>query len=156
MNLSTHAVALIVHPVDPIWTSKPTSSFHVHNGFSSTSKVPNVSSNSTQNTHLLLCLGGVGVSQKSHTWWLLYFNFLVHIPLQGYAILPLLPIFFPIVWICLNLYGTARIQVLFTFLKEKEKVRTIFQDLHVAPKFMMIHCFKIWHLSSVLNCVVID
>jgi len=79
---------------------------------------------------------------------------LVHIPLQGYAILPLLPIFFPIVWICVNLYGTARVQVLFTFLKEKEKVRTIFRDL--APKFMKIHCFKIWHPSVVLNCVVID
>lgn len=41
--------------------------------------------------------------------------------LQGYAVLPLLPIFFPIVWSCLNLYGTARIKVLFTYLKEKEK-----------------------------------
>ncbi|XP_027057487.1 transmembrane protein 94-like isoform X1 [Pocillopora damicornis] len=40
--------------------------------------------------------------------------------LQGYTILPLLPISFPVVWICLNLYGTARIQVLFTQLKEKE------------------------------------
>ena len=41
---------------------------------------------------------------------------------QGYTILPLLPISFPVVWICLNLYGTARIQVLFTQLKEKEDV----------------------------------
>ncbi|XP_078346969.1 transmembrane protein 94-like isoform X3 [Oculina patagonica] len=40
--------------------------------------------------------------------------------LQGYAVLPLLPISFPIVWICLNLYGAARIKVLFTLLKEKE------------------------------------
>jgi len=40
-------------------------------------------------------------------------------------VLPLLPISFPIVWICLNLYGTARIKVLFTFLKEREKVRAI-------------------------------
>ena len=46
--------------------------------------------------------------------------------LQGYAVLPLLPISFPIVWICLNLYGTARIKVLFTHLKEKENVSVIY------------------------------
>ncbi len=50
-------------------------------------------------------------------------------PLQGYAVLPLLPISFPIVWICLNLYGAARIKVLFTLLKEKEMVSAISRDL---------------------------
>ncbi|KAJ7382611.1 hypothetical protein OS493_033969 [Desmophyllum pertusum] len=55
--------------------------------------------------------------------------------LQGYAVLPLLPISFPIVWICLNLYGTARIKVLFTFLKETEKPtdEITLQDV--------LHCF---------------
>ena len=43
---------------------------------------------------------------------------------QGYAVLPLLPISFPTVWIALNLYGAAKVKVLFQFLKEKGKVST--------------------------------
>lgn len=38
--------------------------------------------------------------------------------LQAYAVLPLLPISFPIIWICLYLYGTARIEVLFATIRE--------------------------------------
>lgn len=41
---------------------------------------------------------------------------------QGYVVLPLLPISFPVIWICLYLYGAARIELLFTTLKENEKV----------------------------------
>lgn len=60
--------------------------------------------------------------------WLVYF--------QGYAILPLPPISFPIVWICLHLYGTARIKALFQFLKEK-KVSILFSDFYclLSTKF---------------------
>lgn len=43
---------------------------------------------------------------------------------QGYAVLPLLPISFPTVWIALNLYGAAKVKVLFQFLKKKGKVST--------------------------------
>ena len=41
---------------------------------------------------------------------------------QGYVVLPLLPISFPVIWICLYLYGAARIELLFTALKENEEV----------------------------------
>lgn len=41
--------------------------------------------------------------------------------LQGYVVLPLLPISFPVIWICLYLYGAARIELLFTALKENEE-----------------------------------
>ncbi|XP_048575699.1 transmembrane protein 94 isoform X2 [Nematostella vectensis] len=37
--------------------------------------------------------------------------------LQGYSVLPLLPLSFPLLWTGLNLYGAARIQVLFERLK---------------------------------------
>lgn len=43
---------------------------------------------------------------------------------QAYAVLPLLPISFPTVWIALNLYGAAKVKVLFQFLKKKGKVST--------------------------------
>ena len=70
--------------------------------------------------------GGISTLDSLYLiWWILNFNVFFMFLLQGYAVLPLLPISFPIVWICLNLYGTARIKVLFTFLKEREKVRAI-------------------------------
>ena len=52
----------------------------------------------------------------SGEWYCLVFS------VQAYAVLPLLPLSFPIIWVFLNLYGVARIQAVFDSLKDGAKV----------------------------------
>lgn len=58
---------------------------------------------------------------------------------QGYVVLPLLPISFPVIWICLYLYGAARIELLFTALKENEEVSN-YRLLSFYLCFIVLEC----------------